>query len=169
MARATSEEEFDRFFHDVKKGLAGQAYLLTSDIEESKDLAQEVLLRAWRDWDRISQLAHPEAWARRVLHNLAVGRWRRRRTERRHVTTTSGPAADSLDIDALLLADALRRLPIRHRQVLVLKAVVGLRTSEIADELGASDGTVRMWLSRGRAELLSALAEQAPSSGEENR
>lgn len=73
MAQAGSEDQFDRFFEQVKQGLVGQAYLLTSDVEESRDLAQEALLRAWRDWARVSQLENPEAWVRRVLHNLAIG------------------------------------------------------------------------------------------------
>lgn len=76
---------------------------------------------------------------------------------------TAGP-----DADALGLADALRQLPVRHRQVLVLKAVVGLGTAEIADELGTNEGTIRVWLARGRAELTSALApERAPSTEEQ--
>jgi RNA polymerase sigma-70 factor (ECF subfamily) len=52
--------------------------------------------------------------------------------------------------DHLDVVRALRSLPDRHRQALVLVAVVGLSTREIAEELGTTEATVRSWLARGR-------------------
>jgi len=152
-------QAFDQFFGETKRALVGQAFLLTNDIEEAKDLAQEALLRAWREWDRVATLDDPKAWTRRVLHNLAVGHWRWAQRRQRHLRIVAEDvlAAVSPDPEAVDVASALKSLSPKHRQALVLKAVVGLSTSEIAQEMGASEGTVRVWLSRGRVEFAEAF------------
>jgi DNA-directed RNA polymerase specialized sigma24 family protein len=84
--------DFERFFAAAKPSLLRQAFVYTGNLEEAQDLAQETLLRVWRNWGRVSRLEAPEAWARKVLHNLAVGSWRRRRTRRRHAAMSRGDA-----------------------------------------------------------------------------
>ncbi|HEY9556410.1 MAG TPA: sigma factor, partial [Acidimicrobiales bacterium] len=51
--------------------------------ERAEDLAQEALLRAHREWDRIGRYDKPGAWTRRVLLNLATSSHRRLGSERR--------------------------------------------------------------------------------------
>jgi RNA polymerase sigma-70 factor, ECF subfamily len=113
---------------------------------------KEALLRAWNRWPYASGYEDPAAWTRRVLHNLAVSRLRRRKLERRRASlapnTTQGPSADAVD-----LARALRRLPAAQREALVLHEVVGLTTEEVAKEMRASAGSVRKWLYRARTAL----------------
>jgi RNA polymerase sigma-70 factor (ECF subfamily) len=40
-----AQEEFDRLFESSKRPLVGQAYLLTGDLQDAQDLAQEAFLR----------------------------------------------------------------------------------------------------------------------------
>jgi RNA polymerase sigma-70 factor, ECF subfamily len=145
-------EEFEHFFVRMSSALVGQAYLLTGDLQESQDLAQETLLRTWNRWPYVSGYEDPAAWTRRVLHNLAVSRLRRRRLERRRAHSAP-PPAQGPNADAVDLARALRRLPVAQRQALVLREVVGLTTEEVAKEMGASAGSVRKWLYRARSAL----------------
>ena len=148
--------DFERFFAAAKPSLLRQAFVYTGNLEEAQDLAQETLLRVWRNWGRVRRLETPEAWARKVLHNLAVGSWRRRRTRRRHAALSTGTRQQS-DTDLVDLSLALASLREKERRVLVSWAVVGLSISEIAVELGASEGTVRVWLSRARAAVAAEL------------
>lgn len=147
---------FDRFFAGATPSLARQAYVYTGSVEEARDLVQDTMLRVWRNWDRVSRLENPDAWARTVLHNLAVGSWRRRRTRRRYALLSSVPGAQP-DTDLLEIVNALASLADKERRVLVSHAVVGLSIAEIAAELGASEGTVRVWLSRARASVATEL------------
>ncbi len=167
MVDSSAQAEYERFFVRAKRSLMGQAFLLTGDIEESKDLVQEALLRAWRDWPRISKYQDPDAWVRRVLHNLIIGRWRRQRGRRRfqtrtdHGLVTAPPSIGHLDI-----VEALHRLTPNEQRALVLHDVVGLSVHEVAGEIGAPEGTVRSWLSRGRSSLAVELGLKSARAGE---
>jgi RNA polymerase sigma-70 factor (ECF subfamily) len=68
--------------------------------------------------------------------------------------------------DALALDGALRTLPIRHRQVVVLHYLLGLSVEEIGRELVVPVGTVKSQLHRARQALARQLAEP---SAEVNR
>ena len=65
--------------------------------------------------------------------------------------------------DTLALAEALRQLPIRHRQALVLHYLFDMPTKEVGRELGVPAGTVKSWLARGRRELGAQLDEEVSS------
>ena len=83
----------------------------------------------------------PDAWARHVLHNLAVSQWRRQELRLAHRTFSRAPSSPPPDMGHLDVARAISRLPANPRRALVLKTVLGMCTAEIATELGASEGT----------------------------
>lgn len=149
------ERAFEAFFDASSKHLVGQAFLLTGSLADAQDLAQETLVRVWARWDRVSRYDSPEAFARRVLFNLAVSAKRRSRTAKRFAAPP--PNVDPPGIEHLDLVAALGRLPAKYRQVIILHDVAGLDTAEIARDIGARPGTVRQWLSRGRAALAADL------------
>lgn len=60
----------------------------------------------------------------------------------------------------MVLAAALARLPANHRRVVVLHHLADLAVSEIASAEGVPEGTVRVWLHRGRTALASELADR---------
>jgi RNA polymerase sigma-70 factor (ECF subfamily) len=157
LALPRPEEEFRRFFQENRTQLVALAYLWCGDREDAVDLAQETLVRAWERWATVSSHPNPDAWARRVLHNLCTSRWRRLKIERSR-TARSSPVQpvlpDAMEVD---IARLVSRLAPKPRRALVLHDVVGLSVSEIASETGTSEGTVRSWLSRSRAILRSQL------------
>jgi RNA polymerase sigma-70 factor (ECF subfamily) len=59
------------------------------------------------------------------------------------------------------VAAAISALPIKQRRALVLQAVVGLSTSQVAAELDAPEATVRVWLMRARIAVAAALDKDA--------
>lgn len=151
------EAGFERFFGAYSRKLVGLAYVMTGDLAEAQDLAQETLARVWQRWARVSTYDDPAAFARRVLHNLVIGRWRHRRAappqERlRHVPPP--------DVDHLDVLEALAALPVEQRAAVVLHDLVGLNAVEIGHEVGARAGTVRQRLRRGRAALSAALDDE---------
>lgn len=166
MANSKDEDAYERFFGVSKRSLMSQAFLFTGDVEDSRDLVQEVLFRAWREWPRISQYEDPQGWARRVLHNLITDHWRQKRGRRLVPLTPDSVVTGAPGVGHLDIVQALHRLSKSQQRALVLHDVVGLSVLEIAAELNAPRGTVRSWLSRGRAALAEDLG-LGPTVGEE--
>lgn len=156
MVDTDPEDGYLVFFNAAKASLVGSAYLYTGNIDEAHDLVQEVLLRARKNWPKLRSYDDPQAWARKVLHNLAVSRWRRHRV-RRAASLPSASEADPPDVAHLDLVRALRRLPVAQRRALILHDVEGLSVAEVATEMSVPEGTVRSWLSRGRNALAKDL------------
>jgi len=160
-------EEFSRLFEHARRDLLAQAYLLTGDRQEAQDLVQEVFLRAWRAWSQLATVKNQQAWLRRVLYNLAVGRWRvlglRRRLIKGLPPMRSAPVSEAERLD---IVQALQSLPSRQRQAFVLVTIFDLTTADAAREMGANEGSVRVWISRARANLEPLLGPDfAPATG----
>jgi RNA polymerase sigma-70 factor (ECF subfamily) len=70
------------------------------------------------------------------------------------------PVVPAVSEDAVVLIEALRRLPLRHRQALVLHYLLDLPVEEAARTLEVPAGTVKSWLARGRKALAAHLGEE---------
>jgi RNA polymerase sigma-70 factor (ECF subfamily) len=150
-------ESFESFFAATSPGLVGQAYVLTGNLQEAQDLVQEAMLRAWREWPKISNYEDPVGWVRKVVHNLAVSRWRRLAVRRRHEAAERVVDSPAPDVGHLDLVAVVAKLPAGQRRALVLFDVVGLSGEEVAAELGVPAGTVRGWLTRARRTVAEQL------------
>jgi RNA polymerase sigma-70 factor (ECF subfamily) len=157
-------QSFDAFFRRASKPLVVQAYMLTGDQVVAQDLAQEALLRAWTRWPRVRKLDDSLAWTRRVLHNLAVSRSRYDRVRQRQVDPPV--ALPPPNLAHLEIAKVLRSLPRDQAIALVLHDGAGASVREIASQLDAPEGTVKSWLSRGRAAAAAGLEASSPSMKE---
>lgn len=153
------------------------AAVLTGDRGLAEDVVQEVMIRAYGRWGKISGLDHPDRYVRRMVVNEFISA--RRRSWR---LVPSGQAEDVDDRVALdyasdhaergaLLAE-LGKLPARQKAVLVLRYYEGLSDAEIAEVLGCEPGTVRGYVSRALAALrveLTAERELRPVLAEEEK
>jgi RNA polymerase sigma-70 factor (ECF subfamily) len=154
--------EFDEFYLRARDRLTVQIAALTGDPTEAGDHVQEAFVRAWTRWTYVSGLDDPEGWVRRVAHNLAVSRWRR---SRRVVLGRRPDTVVPFDDDQLAVVTALAALPRVQREAIVLHHLVGMPVGEVAGQLHAPVGTVKSWLSRGRAQL-AALLDPAKATEE---
>ncbi len=152
---------FEEFYVRSRDRLLVQVAALTGDLAEAHDHLQEAYVAAWQRWDRVGALDDPAAWVRRCARNRAVSRWRRARR------LSPMPAADvsGVDPDQQAVLDALRRLPQREREALVLSRVVGLPVAEVAAEMGCPVGTVTSLIHRGREHLRAGLHDEEVLDG----
>ncbi|MEU4687845.1 SigE family RNA polymerase sigma factor [Actinoplanes sp. NPDC023714] len=159
----TGTDDFDAFYRDTSRRLTRYAFGLTGDPGEAQDLVQEAYARAWQRWRKVSGYEDPEAWLRLVVNRLSTDRWRRIFRRRDHAAAQRPePPAPPPSENTVLLVRAMRDLPPAHRQALVLHYLMDRTIAEIAAETGASTGTVKSWLSRGRAGLAAALGHEYP-------
>jgi len=156
--------DFDAFYRDTSRRLLRYAYGLTGDPAEAQDLVQEAYARAWQRRNRLTGYEDPEAWLRLVVNRLSTDRWRRLGVRRQRAAAEApAPPAPPPSEDVVLLVRAMRTLPAAHRRALALHYLLDRSVAEIAAETGASTGTVKSWLSRGRAGLATALGPIEPA------
>lgn len=145
------------------------AQRMLGDAAEAEDVAQEAMLRAWRQAPRWTPgQARFDTWLHRVGLNLCYDRLRRRREIATDVLPDridDGPAPDR----GLLAAEtgaqvqtALSRLPERQREAIVLCHYQELGNIEAAALMEISVEALESLLSRGRRALRIALADIAP-------
>lgn len=154
---------FMELYHASYSTLFAQISSYLGDPAEAEDVVQEAYLRTWQRWDRIARYEDPVAYLRRVAWNLATSRWRRLAVAARHLRREAGhrPVAE-LQPDHVAMVTALKQLPERQRQAIVLHHIADLPVEEVARELGAPRGTVLSWLHRGRQRLATLLDDAEP-------
>jgi len=152
------------------------AQRMLGDAVEAEDVAQEAMLRAWKQAPRWTPgKAKFDTWLHRVGLNLCYDRLRRRReipTETPPDRPDDGPAPDR----GLLAAElgqrvdaALRRLPDRQREAIVLCHYQELTNIEAASLMSVSVEALESLLSRGRRALRQSLADMAPGAEVDSR
>ena len=157
-----SPEDFSSFYAGAFSRLVGQLLLVTGELHEAEDVVQEAFARASVRWARLRHYDVPEAWVRRVAMNLAADRSRRaRRQLAALVRLGPAPPVPPVQLEELALLEALRALPISHRQVIVLHHLLGMPVEEVAATLTIPTGTVKTRLARGRRALAAQLGERA--------
>lgn len=156
------EAEFASFMSRSAPALARTAWLLCGDTHVAEELVQQALMKTYLAWPKARQ-GEPLAYARRILANLRIDRWRRRRREVLMPSDTlpersaggQSPADQHAERDRL--TRALLLLPTKQRRIVVLRHLEGLSEREVADAVGVSLGTVKSTASRGIARLREVL------------
>ena len=138
------------------------AVLLVDDRAAAEDVVQDAFLGLHRRWHAVDPAA-AAGYLRTSVVNGARSQLRRRGVARRHLRVAEPDEAPSADLAVLLteehreVVEAMRRLPRRQREVLVLRYWSELSEAEIAAALGVARGTVKSSASRALAALESSL------------
>ncbi len=154
-------------------GALRQAWRILGDQAEAEDVAQEAMLRLWKqagDW-RAGE-AKVSTWLYRVVHNLCIDRIRKRRPQ---VPVEDAPEPVDPDPSVLermaetetsrAIADAIKTLPERQRQALILRHFEGMSNPEIGEALECSVEAVESLLARARRQLAKLMEDKKEALG----
>jgi len=154
---------FDELYRRELASVVAVIYAVCGNRWAAEDLAHEAFVVTFRRWDQVRTYDRPGAFVRRVALNLASSRMRRLCAEARALARYAAQQprlVDELDpADARFWA-AVRRLPRRQREVVVLRYVDERSDAEIADILGCSESTVRVHAHRARDALAESVADE---------
>ena len=145
-------------------GLIRLAYLMLGDRAGAEDAVQDAFCGLYRHWDRLADRDRALAYVRSSVLNGCRSALRRRITGRRLLTAYQPPTA-SAEAAVLGLEErqevmrAVRRLPGRQREALVLRFYLDLPEREIARLMGLRPSSVRSATARALKALGHALGE----------
>ena len=146
------DQEFVDFVHGASPRLLKTAWFICGDPVQAEELVQAALERVYLRWGHLRETS-PLAYTRKILLNLHIDQQRR---SAREVSMASPPERSATDVgpeEGDYVVRLLRQLPLRERQVGVLRYYVGISEAETADTLNVSTGTVKSTASRGLAKL----------------
>jgi len=152
--------DYTTFFRAELRPLVALAAAIAGP-DRAEEIAQEALLRAHREWDRIARYDKPGAWVRRVTINLATSSRRHRLSERRALQRVAARRqldAPPPEIDGFWAL--VRRLPDRQAAAVALFYLDDLSIAEIADALDCAEGTAKAHLHQARQTLARHLLDQ---------
>jgi RNA polymerase sigma-70 factor (ECF subfamily) len=160
--------------------LYGLIYNMTSNKEDTEDMIQEVLTKAYTSLPKFKGNSSFYTWIYRIAINRTINFLKKRRRKQtlsldqvdggieRDPAYVELSAKDTPVRDVKLLElqeklnEALQTLSEKHRAVVVLHDVQGIPHEEISRMLGVSNGTLRSRLHYARQQLQSELAEFVP-------
>jgi RNA polymerase sigma-70 factor (sigma-E family) len=149
-------------------GLIRMAYVMLGDLPSAEDVVQEAFYGLYRRWDRLADTAGAPYYVRTSVLNGCRSALRRRAVGRgflRHGRLADPPPAVSAETVVLGAEErgdvirALRHLPDRQREVLILRFYAELPDEQIGRVMGIRPGTVRSTAFRALDALGRALKE----------
>jgi len=152
-------------FRDHHLELVRLALVMVGDLATAEDVVQDAFERLHRGWRGLRQPSSSLAYVRSSIMNGCRSVHRRAAVARKHVPRLAEPPGTHAEDAASAAGDrgevaaALRLLPRRQREVLVLRYYLDLDVAEIADTLRISPSAVRATNTRGLAALARALGE----------
>ena len=162
---ASLEREFEQRLADCPTLAYRVALGVLRNTAEAEDVAQEAMLRAYRNFHRLRDRERFRAWLVRTAWRLALDRIRAsgRRERREHAAfMDSQRARGAANLTAAReferhVAQALDELPEKLRLVMTLAAIEGYNTAEVAKLTGLPEGTVKSRLFSARKKLAESL------------
>lgn len=172
MTRPTNPDahaRFEQLFRETRIDLLAYILRRSASAEDAADVLTETYLVAWRKLDALPQGDRARLWLFGTARNLLLQGARRRRFDHALVERLAGELRDLQQVQTSgdderseALEAALRALPEKDREILILTAWEGLTPKQIAAVMGTSANVVRVRLHRARAHLKRELDSMRP-------
>jgi RNA polymerase sigma factor (sigma-70 family) len=166
---AADPADFKKIYGETMQMLFRISYRIVNDEEAAEDLVHDSLIKANEKALVFPSLNDAKYWLIRVVKNASLNYVKRKTRERKayqkalyedHRTATSGET-DLLKAESIKSArEALNKLPVNLREVLVLREYGELNYKEIGKVLGITEGNVKVRVFRAREQLAKILGEE---------
>jgi RNA polymerase sigma-70 factor (sigma-E family) len=160
-------EAVTALYQEHALGLIRLAVVMLGDRGAAEDAVQEAFCGLYRRWHGLSDPGKALSYLRSSVINGCRSALRRRRRQASLDPSTGDAPGESAEATALIgeehrqVLTAIRSLPARQREALVLRFYLDLDEGEIAASMRISRGTVKSTTSRALAALGRILGEQS--------
>jgi RNA polymerase sigma-70 factor (ECF subfamily) len=132
-----------------------------SSKEEAEDILQEAFIKIWRNLHDFDQGLKLSSWIYRIVHNETVSFWRKKTSYGKDQVLELDESIFESEVEvfeeedeqenkAIVIQEVLQLLPIKYREVLVLKFFEMMSYEEISDVLKIPEGTVATRINRAK-------------------
>ena len=168
MDQPTAADQVTRLYRIHGMDLIRIAAVMLGSRAAAEDAVQDAFCGLLRNWHQLADPRNALPYARSAMMNRCRSELRRqarleRRADHNHrpLDTESPEQAAILGEEHRDVLAALRRLPDRQREALILRYFMDLPEPEIATAMGISQGTVKSTTSRAIAALARRLKERS--------
>jgi len=149
-------EAFGRIYDIYADRIYRHIYYRTGNIEDARDMTQEVFIKAWQKLPKYKWTNTPFlGWLFTISHNLVIDYYRTKKDfvylDSEIMTGDPDKSPEKL-LDAKFAQQEVRRaimqLPQEQQQVILMNFIEGFEYPEIAASLNKSEGNVRVIIHR---------------------
>jgi len=166
--QAGDKDAFGRLVKQCAGRAIGAAYMLLGNRDDAMEASQDAFIRAWRNIRRFNGRSKFYTWYSAVLRNVCLSRLRKRRHPTGEILVEPPGEAERDDPSILaernertdLVRKAILRLPLKHREIIVMSHFQHMSYKEIAEALAIPIGTVMSRLHNARKALRGLLPEE---------
>ena len=142
--------------------------VVVHDAETAEEVVQDAFASLYGAWSRLHETSKARAYLRQSVVNGSMSVLRHRAVENKYAVALASEESTEQEIIILLersaLVAALRRLPGRQREAVVLRFYADLSEADVAKAMGISRGTVKSHVARG-VFTLRGILDPAASPG----
>jgi len=169
---------FEGLVLENQKNVYNLALKMTRNEEDAMDISQEAFVKAFRQLGNFRGDSRFSVWMYRLTYNLCIDFLRRKKKETNVISLDFED--DSGDVMSLEIPDlrdmpedsvvrgemrkniteSIYALPLKHREMVVMREITGMSYDEIAKTLKMNVGTVKSRLARARLKLIEILKEK---------
>ena len=172
-ARRGDVGAYDELVRSHQEAAFRAAYLVTRDVADAQDAAQEAFLRAYDALGRFDARRPFRPWILRIATNMALNRLkasmrRQAMAERFGAETVEREANPSIEARVLRrergrrVQDAIRHLKPDDQSLLILRFFFDLSEAELAQTFDIAAGTIKSRLHRALAKLRDVIRKHDP-------
>jgi DNA-directed RNA polymerase specialized sigma24 family protein len=141
------EDLFDAFYRSTRAEMLHQTFVLTGDLPAAQGAVREAYTMAWHHWRKVGRLDAPMSWVRPRAWQIA---------QRRH-SARIWHRSKGLSPEHRATLDAVAKLPVVQRRVMLLSQLAGVPLSDAAREAGVTQDVAERSLQSATASLASQL------------
>ena len=154
---------FEELVSSNEKRIYNLCYRMMKNEQDAQDMAQEALIKAWRNLRNFNLKAAFSTWLYKIAINTCLDELRKRKNNTQSIEnlkekghTIKDEKTQNFTEDSDLrygITQAMDKLKPKEKLIVVLKDVQGYSYEEISEILNCPVGTVRSRLSRSRNKL----------------
>ena len=158
-AERLKPDDFEGFYRNRWDELYRTLAVTLRNPDLAREAVDEAMVRALERWRHVRRTSNASGWVYRVALNWAIDQMRRRGRETGRDSSPEFASPWVPPVPQPELAEALSRLDVKHRAVVVLRVVHDWSEQETAVALGVPVGTVKSRLSRALERLRQELEQ----------